>query len=146
MEHPKAIREQARYGAVLRNFSGEILGLDARFIWDTTNNVAELTGLLQGLQSAMDKGHHKIILEGDSQVIIRLTTKILHGCHPDKVSPRWRLHGLLEDFNHLLQPQLNITTSHVRREANKVADCLANVAVEREMEHFCWEAHIPPDP
>jgi hypothetical protein len=59
----------AGYGAVLRN-SGEILGLEAGFLGETTNNVAELTGLLRGLQTAMDKGHQRIILEGDSQIII----------------------------------------------------------------------------
>lgn len=134
------------YGVVLRNSSGEILGLDAGFLGDTTNNVAELTGLLRGLQSTVDKGYQKIILEGDSQVIIRLTTKILHGCHPEKISPRWRLYGLLEDFNHLLQPHLSITTSHVKQEAKKVANCLENEAVETEVEHFCWEAHISLDP
>ena len=76
---------------MLRNYTGEILALEAGFLGDTTNNVAELTGLLRGLQSAMDKGYHQVILEGDSQVIIRLTTKIIHGGHPDKVSPSWRL-------------------------------------------------------
>jgi ribonuclease HI len=65
---------------MLRNSISKILGLDAGFLGDTTNNVAELTGLLRGLQTAMDKGYQRIILEGDSQVIIRLTTKILHGC------------------------------------------------------------------
>jgi ribonuclease HI len=131
---------------VLRNSSGEILGLEAGFLGDTTNNVAELTGLLRGLQTAMDKGYQRIILEGDSQIIIRLTTKILYGCDPAKISPSWRLYGLLADFSHLLQPHLSITTSHVKRDANKVADCLANEAVETGEEHFCWEEHISPAP
>jgi hypothetical protein len=94
----------------------------------------------------MDKGYHRIILEGDSQVIIKLTTKILHGCNPAKISPIWRLAGLLEDFIQLLQPHLSIITSHVKRDANKVADFLPNEAVERGVEHFCWEAHISADP
>jgi ribonuclease HI len=122
----------AGFGAVLRDSNGKILGLEAGFLGDTTNNVAELTGLLRGLQSAIGKGYHQIILEGDSQVIIGLTTKLIHGGNLDKASPSWRLQFLLEDFSQLLQPQLSIIASHVRREANKVADCLANVAVERE--------------
>jgi hypothetical protein len=72
----------AGYGAVLRNSEGEILALDTGYIGDTTNNVAELTGLLRGLQTAIAKGHQRIILEGDSQIIIRLVTRILHGCNP----------------------------------------------------------------
>jgi ribonuclease HI len=132
------------YGVVLRNSGGEILGLEAGFLGDTTNNVAELTGLLRGLQTAIDKGHHRIILEGDSQVIIRLVTRILHGCNPDKISPRWRLYGLLADFSHHLQPHLSITTSHMKREANKVADRLANEAVETGEERFCWDGQGSP--
>ena len=130
---------------MLRNSSGEILGLDVGFLGDTTNNVVKLTRLLQGLQTAMDKGYHRIILEGASQVIIKLTTKILHGCNPAKISPSWRLSTLLEDFSCLLQPHFSIIPSHVKRDANKVADCLANEAVEMGVEHFCWEAHISVD-
>jgi hypothetical protein len=48
------------YGAVIRDSKGEILGLIAGFLGETTNNVAELTGLLRGLQAAMDKGYHKL--------------------------------------------------------------------------------------
>jgi ribonuclease HI len=131
---------------VLRDSKGQILGLEAGFLGDTTNNVAELTGLLRGLQSAIGKGHHQIILEGDSQVIIGLATKLIHGGNLDKASPSWRLQFLLEDLSQLLQPQISIITAHVRREANKVADCLANVAVERELEHLYWEPPFPPDP
>ena len=74
---------------MIRNSEGEILDMEAGYLGETTNNVAELTGLLRGLQRAIAKGHHKILLEGDSQVIIRLATKILHGCNPDKISPSW---------------------------------------------------------
>ena len=107
--------------------------------------MAELTGLLRGLQVAMDKDYHKVILEGDSQIVINLITKILHGSHPTKISPSWRLSGLLEDFTRLHQPHLNIIPSHVKRDANRIADCLENEAVETRVEHFCWEAHISED-
>jgi ribonuclease HI len=115
--------------------------MEAGYLGETTNNVAELTGLLRGLQRAIAKGHHKILLEGDSQVIIRLATKILHGCNPDKISPSWRLHSLLADFTKHLQPHYSIITSHVKREANKVADHLANEAVDTGEERLSWEGH-----
>jgi ribonuclease HI len=132
------------YGAVIRNSEGEILDMEAGYLGDTTNNVAELTGLLRGLQRAIAKGHHKILLEGDSQVIIRLATKILHGSNPDKLSPSWRLHSLLAEFTLHLQPHYSIITSHVKREANKVADHLANMAVDTGEELICWEGHGSP--
>jgi len=126
---------------VIRNSEGEILDMEAGYLGETTNNVAELTGLLRGLQRATAKGHHKIFLEGDSQVIIRLATKILHGCDPDKISPSWRLHSLLADLTEHLQPHFSIITSHVKREANKVADQLANEAVDTGEECLNWEGH-----
>ena len=72
---------------MLRNSEGEILALDTGYIGDTTNNVAELTGLLRGLQTEIAKGNQRIILEGDSQIVIQLITKILHGENPQKISP-----------------------------------------------------------
>jgi ribonuclease HI len=90
----------AGYGTVLRNSDGEILGLEAGFIGDTTNNVADLTGLLRGLQAATNKGYQRILLEGDSQPIIKLATRIIHGCDLEKISPSWRLSGLLVHFSH----------------------------------------------
>jgi ribonuclease HI len=136
----------AGYGAVLRNIDGTIKGLEAGFLGETSNNVAELTGLLRGLQTALRKGYQRLILEGDSQIIIRLTTRILHGCNPGKISPSWRLHSLLADFNSHLHPHLSIITSHVKRDANKVADRLANEAVETGEERLCWDGLSLPAP
>jgi ribonuclease HI len=135
----------AGYGAILRNSNGKILCLIAVFLGETTNNVAELIGLLRGLQIAIDKHHHKIILEGDSQIYIKLITNILHRGNPSKISPSWKLSRLLEDFNNLLQPNLSIIPSHMKRDTNKIADCLANEEVEMGTKHFCWEAHISED-
>jgi ribonuclease HI len=119
----------AGYGAILRNSKGEILHLVAGFLGDNTNNVTELWSLLRGLKVTIDNHFNKIIAEGDSHIIIQLITKILHGEHPLEISPSWRLSGLLEDFRSLLHPSLTIIPSHMKREANKVADCLANEGV-----------------
>jgi len=107
---------------------------------ETTNNTVELMGLLQGLQVAISRHSHRLIMEADSQFVIQLITKILHGEDPQKISPSWRLSGLLEEFKNLLRANLNIIPSHVKREANRVADCLAN-GVTKESEHIYWEAH-----
>ena len=130
----------AGYGAVIRNSTGEILTLTAGYLGETTNNVAELTGLLQGLQQALALGIHNIILEGDSQIVIQLITKILHGGHPHKISPSWHLEGLLEDFHFLLKNNISIIPLHIKRKANSVANLLANEGVHQEKEHITWDA------
>ena len=58
------------YGAVIKNPKGEILILTAGYLGKTTNNAVELIGLLQGLRTAVALHIHRIILEGDSQIII----------------------------------------------------------------------------
>jgi ribonuclease HI len=133
----------AGYGAVIRNSTGEILLLTAGYLGETTNNVAELTGLLQGLQKALGHTSHNIILEGDSQIVIQLITKILHGGQPHKISPSWRLAGLLEDFQSLLRRNINVIPSHIKRKANTVADLLANEGVIRERENITWSTSSP---
>jgi hypothetical protein len=85
-------------------------------------------------------------VEGDSQVIIHLVLKIIHGSHPSKVSPSWRLLGLLEDFRSLLQPNLTLIPSHVKREANKITDHLANEGVASKEEMIQLDARISPAP
>jgi len=130
----------AGYGAVIRSSTGEILTLIAGYLGETTNNVAEITGLLQGLRAAATLPSHKIILEEDSQIIIQLITKILHGGNPQKISPSWRLAGMLEDFKGILGNNINIIPSHLKREANRVADYLANEGVHRETEQIIWDA------
>lgn len=81
----------AGFGATLKNSNGEILCLVVGYLGESTNNAVELTGLLQGLQAAIDHHFHKLILEGDSQIVTQLITKILHGENLMKISPSWRL-------------------------------------------------------
>jgi ribonuclease HI len=125
---------------VIRRSTGEILTLIAGYLGETTNNVAEITSLLHGLRVAAALPSHKIILEGDSQIIIQLITKILHGGNPQKISPSWLLEGQLEDFKGILGNNINIIPSHVKREANGMADYLENEAVQRGTEQIIRDA------
>jgi hypothetical protein len=57
-----------------------------------------------------------------------------------KISSSWRLAGILEDFKGILGNNINIIPSHVKREANGVANYLANEGVQRGMEQIIWDA------
>jgi ribonuclease HI len=70
---------------VFRNQQGNILLISAGSMGHTTNNVAELWGLTKGLQIALAQGYHKLIVEGDSQVVLNLFGKILNGADPEKI-------------------------------------------------------------
>ena len=94
------------------------------------NNVAELWGLINGLQMAIQNNFQKLIVEGDSQVIIGLLGKILNGANPDSISPSWRLSHGLQIIVGLLHPNRAIIPSHIRRKVNQVADELANLGID----------------
>jgi ribonuclease HI len=109
---------------------------------ENTNNAAKLSNLLKGLKIALENHYQWIITELYSQIIIHLITQILHGKHPTTISPSWHLSRLLEEFGAFLSPNLTTIPSHVKREANKVADYLANEGVNTEIEKIHWKAQI----
>jgi hypothetical protein len=96
-------------------FQGSIILISVGSIGHNSNNVAELWGLLRGLQLAQEQGYHQLIVEGDSQIILSLFAKILHGVDPDKISPCWRLASGLNAIVALAQPHLALIPSHIRR-------------------------------
>jgi ribonuclease HI len=77
----------AGYGVVFRNHHGHIILINASSLGHSTNNAAELLGLIRGLQLAIENDFTKLIVEGDSQIIINLLRRILNGANPDRMSP-----------------------------------------------------------
>jgi len=132
----------AGFGAVLRNHLGKIIHILAGFLGETTNNVVELTSLIRGLQIAAHHQYHWLVIEGDSLVIIKFISKSLHGLPPWQISPSWRLSGLLEDFGDLTNSNLILIPSHVKQEANKVADHLANIGIDEKEDLLHWQAQV----
>lgn len=103
--------------------------------WDT-NNSAELEGLWRGLKLAHERDLFPLIIEGDSQIIIRMIIKLQHGSPIHKVSNSWRMAQRLELINHWLSQHQVITFKHTRREGNKLADLLANIGVDAKNGYF----------
>lgn len=84
------------FGGIFRDHKGApLLTFLGSKGWDT-NNSAELEGLWQGLILAQDKGFFPLIIEGNSQIIINMVTKILQGSSSRKVSNSWRMEKRLE--------------------------------------------------
>jgi ribonuclease HI len=137
----------AGYGVVFRNHLGHIIAIGAGPLGHSTNNAAELWALINGLQMASQNNYTKLIVEGDSQVIIGLLRRILHGVNPDNISPSWRLTYGLQIIVGLLHSQQVIIPTHVRRKANQIADDLANVGIEwRGPDLRCYSAQNAEHP
>jgi hypothetical protein len=96
---------------------------------------------------ALQNNYTKLIVEGDSQIIIGLLRRILHGVNPDNISPSWRLTHGLQIIVGLLHSQQVIIPTHIRRKVNQIADELANVGIEwSEPDLRCYSAQNPEHP
>ncbi len=113
-------------GAVVKSGSsdGEVLASLSKFVGIATNNVAEYTGLLIGLEKALAMGFSEVEVRMDSELIVKQI----------KGQYRCKNEGLIPLFNEAkrLQRQFKkFNIEHVRREYNKEADLLANQAMDK---------------
>ena len=111
-------------GAVLADPQGEIRARLTQYLEVTTNNVAEYQALLLGLKAARDLGVRRLRVFADSELLVRQ----LHGQYRVKAPhllPLWRLaQNELQNFE-------TYTISHVPRAENRLADELANQAIDQ---------------
>lgn len=113
----------AGIGVVLESEAGEIMGEIARGIGVTTNNVAEYTALIAGLELALDKGVSELDVRVDSELVVQ------------QVRGRWkirndRLRALAVRARALLGRFESVSVTHVPRELNAGADALANQGMD----------------
>ena len=87
-----------------------------------TNNVAEYNGLILGLTKAIEFNIKTIIVEGDSQLVI----KQMKGEYNVKSS---HLRKIYENAKMLEKCFDKIIYNHIYREKNKKADQLSNMAI-----------------
>ena len=87
---------------VFHNDSGEILCLYALNLGHNTNNGAELTALVEGLKITIHNGYQKLIVEGDTSIIITICKKIRNGSLPRKAYHSRRLSTMAETLPILL--------------------------------------------
>lgn len=115
----------AAIGFVLYDPDGEPIAEIGGVIGETTNNVAEYRALIAGLELALDRGVRSIEVRLDSLLLV----KQVMGEYRVKASHLKPLHreavSLMSRFD-------EAAIGHVRREANTVADALANEALDGE--------------
>lgn len=114
----------AGIGVVLLAEDGTPLVTLGRFIGRATNNVAEYQALITGLQKAAELGAKRIVVRGDSELIVRQMTGVYRVKSPD-------LRELYEEARSLYQSFPQAKIEHNYREKNALADRLANLAMDR---------------
>lgn len=91
---------------------------------------AELEGLWQGLLIAQDRNLFPLLIEGDSQILIQMATRILQGSPSSKICNSWRMVQQLLHIERWISFNRAISFTHIRRDGNKVVDLLANLGVD----------------
>ncbi|KAL0700346.1 hypothetical protein Bca4012_056468 [Brassica carinata] len=111
---------QAAAGGVMRNGDGEWSGGFALNIGRCTAPLAEFWGVYYGLVSVWEKGFRRLEVEVDSKMIVEFLTTGIEDTHP--------LSFLVCLCHGFLTRDWLVRFVHVYREANRVADGLANLA------------------
>jgi ribonuclease HI len=117
----------AGIGAVVRAADGTPLVTLGRFIGRATNNVAEYKALITALQQAKELGAKRVVIRGDSELIVRQ----MRGEYRVKNAD---LRELYEEAQALLKKFEHATIDHNYRHKNALADKLANLAMDRKAE------------
>ena len=116
----------AGIGVVLIAPDGEVIDEIARGIGSATNNVAEYSALIAGLELALERGVTEIAVRMDSELVV------------SQVKGEWkirndRLRQLAVTARSLMSRFEKATIGHVPRERNADADRLANQGMDAAM-------------
>ena len=113
----------AGYGVRIEDEAGILIDELHGFLGSATNNIAEYNGLLAALRYAQQYGHRKVRIKSDSELLV----KQMKGEYRVKNAG---LQPLYQEARSMAEGLERIVYEHVRREQNKDADRLANLAMD----------------
>lgn len=115
----------AASGAVLLDADGALLEEVGEYLGIATNNVAEWTALLLGLQAAANRGIRRLAVRLDSELVVRQMRGEYRVKHVDLQPLHRRALALLRRFEH-------VDVRHVPRKQNAAADALVNSVLDAQ--------------
>ena len=108
---------------MLETEDGTVLDARGDTIGVATNNVAEYSGLIAGLESALERDVTELEVVSDSELLV----KQMRGEYKVKNEA---LRELVADADALARKLSKVTYTAVRREHNELADTLVNEALD----------------
>lgn len=129
----------AGIGVVVRAADGTPLVTLGRPIGVATNNVAEYKALILALEKARELGAAKIVIRGDSELIVKQMRGEYRVKHP-------AMRPLHEAAQSLYREFKQAKIEHNLRHKNELADKLANLAMDRRAEVTDADEDAPPTP
>jgi ribonuclease HI len=106
--------------------TGERVAEAARYYPHATNNVAEYTGIVVGLEKAKEMGFEEVEYRLDSELAVKQLNGIYRVKNAELAKFFLQIHNLKTHFK-------KITFTHVRREYNKEADALVNQTIDANL-------------
>lgn len=113
----------AASGAVVTDETGAVVREIGTFLGRTTNNVAEWTGLIEGLEAALALGATEVVIRLDSELVIKQLTGVYRVKHPNMIPLHAKAKALLRRFAHA-------DIAHVPRKQNAAADAVVNAVLD----------------
>jgi ribonuclease HI len=110
-------------GAVIISPEGHVVAKVGKYLGETTNNVAEYTGLILGLKRAKAMGLRELEVLADSELLV----KQLNGEYAVKAEHLAPLH---QEAKALLAAFDVVDVRHIPREENGAADEMSNRAID----------------
>jgi ribonuclease H / adenosylcobalamin/alpha-ribazole phosphatase len=110
---------------VLESEDGDVLAARGETIGRATNNVAEYSGLVAGMEKAAELGVRELEVVSDSELLV----KQMRGEYRVKNEA---LRDLWEQANDLERRFAKVRYTAVRRAHNELADALVNEALDAE--------------
>ena len=117
-------------GAVVKDETGQVVASVSEFLGHATNNVAEYTAILRGLEALRDVLGPEASHEADVSVFMDSMLVV------KQMSGEWKLKHpglkpLAFQVREAMSPFRSVSFGHVYREFNTEADKLANDAMDR---------------
>ncbi len=113
----------AASGAVLYAENGEVVATASKYLGRDTNNQAEYTAIVIGLEKAKELGAQTVELCMDSELAVKQLKGEYKVKNPEIAKRFLEVKNLLTQFDH-------VQIKHVRREFNKAADALVNEVLD----------------
>jgi ribonuclease HI len=103
--------------------TGQIVEEHAKYLGETTNNQAEYQAVILGLKRALHHGASEVEVVSDSELLIKQANGEYRVKNPDLAQRYLEMKNLCTQIG-------RCKFRHVRREQNKRADFLSNVAMD----------------
>lgn len=113
----------AAIGAIIKDEKGEVQMCISQRIGTRTNNQAEYMALIAALEKAIEMSASQVEVNSDSELLVRQVTGQYRVRNPG-------LKPLFQRAQELRASLGGFTINHIPRERNRVADGLANMALD----------------